>query len=50
MGTADDLDAFIAERTAMNPDFRRLVEEQLETRRLVPELAAEWERRGPSQE
>ena len=50
MVKADDLDAFIAERTAMIPDFPRLVEAELETRRLVLELAAERERQGLSQE
>ena len=46
----DDLDAFIAARTAMNPDFPELLQAELETRRLVLELAAERERQGLSQE
>src|SRR5205807_6172101 len=46
----DDLDAFIARRTTMNPEFPRLVEAALETRRLILELAAERERQGLSQE
>lgn len=50
MAKTDDLDAFIAERTAMNPDFPKLLEAELETRRLVLELAAERERQGLSQE
>ena len=50
MAKTDDLDAFIAKRTAMNPDFPKLVEAELETRRLVLELAAERERQGLSQE
>jgi predicted XRE-type DNA-binding protein len=50
MVKTDDLDAFIARRTAMNPDFPELVQAELETRRLVLELAAERERQGLSQE
>ncbi len=46
----DDLDAFIATRTAMNPDFPALLRAELETRRLVLQLAAERERQGLSQE
>src|SRR5713101_3675428 len=46
----DDLDAFIARRTAMNPEFPKLLDAALETRRLVHELAAERERQGLSQE
>jgi transcriptional regulator with XRE-family HTH domain len=46
----DDLDDFIARRTEMNPDFPELVQAELETRRLVLELAAERERQGLSQE
>ncbi len=46
----DDLDAFIAERTAMNPDFPELLQAELETRHLVLQLAAERERQGLSQE
>jgi DNA-binding XRE family transcriptional regulator len=50
MREGDDLDAFIARRTAMNPEFPKLVDAALETRRLVLELAAERERQGLSQE
>ncbi len=50
MPRPDDLDAFIDRRTAMNPEFPKLVNEALETRRLVRELAAERERQGLSQE
>jgi|ERR1035437_4104683 transcriptional regulator with XRE-family HTH domain len=50
MVKAADLDAFIARRTAMDPDFLKLAEAELETRRLVLELAAERERQGLSQE
>jgi transcriptional regulator with XRE-family HTH domain len=50
MVKTDDLDAFIAKRTAMNPDFPDLVQAELETRRLVLELASERERQGLSQE
>jgi len=50
MPRRDDLDEFIARRTAMNPDFPQLLETALETRRLVRELAAERERQGLSQE
>ncbi len=50
MAKRDDLDAFIAARTAMNPDFPELLQAELETRRLVLELAAERERQGLSQE
>lgn len=50
MRKGDDLDAFIARRTAMNPEFPKLVEAALETRRLVLELVAERERQGLSQE
>ncbi len=50
MRKGDDLDAFIARRTAMNPEFPKLVEAALETRRLILELAAERERQGLSQE
>jgi DNA-binding XRE family transcriptional regulator len=50
MGRRDDLDAFIARRTTMNPEFPKLVEAALETRRLILELAAERERQGLSQE
>ena len=50
MAKRDDLDAFIAARTEMNPDFPELLQAELETRRLVLELAAERERQGLSQE
>jgi ribosome-binding protein aMBF1 (putative translation factor) len=50
MPKRDDLDAFIAKRTAMNPEFPELVKAIVETRRLVRELAAERERQGFSQE
>lgn len=50
MPKGDDLDEFIARRTAMNPDFPELVNAAVETRRLVRELAAERERQGLSQE
>jgi DNA-binding XRE family transcriptional regulator len=49
MPKLDDLDAFIARRTAMNPKFPEMVEAAIETRRLVRELAAERERQGLSQ-
>ena len=50
MRTRDDLDAFIASRTARNPDFPKLMKAAIETRRLVRQLAAERERQGLSQE
>ena len=50
MAKRDDLDTFVAARTAMNPDFPELLQAELETRRLVLELAAERERQGLSQE
>jgi DNA-binding XRE family transcriptional regulator len=50
MAKGDDLDEFIARRTAMNPDFPELVKGAIETRRLIRELAAERERQGLSQE
>lgn len=50
MVKTDDLDAFIAKRTLMNPDFPDMVKAELETRRLVLELASERERQGLSQE
>ena len=50
MSNRDDLDAFIARRTALNPDFPQMVDAALETRRLLRELAAERERQGMSQE
>ncbi len=46
MGKTDALDAFIARRTAMNPDFPALVQVELGTRRQVLESAAERERRA----
>lgn len=46
MVKTDDLDALIAKRTLMNPDFPDLVKAELETRRLVLELASERERQG----
>src|SRR5713226_8920946 len=50
MPKGDDLDAFIARRTARNPAFLSLMKAASETRRLVRELAAERERQGLSQE
>src|SRR5438270_12495100 len=50
MGNRDDLDEFIARRTAMNPEFPKLMKAAIETRRLVRELAAERERQGLSQD
>jgi ribosome-binding protein aMBF1 (putative translation factor) len=50
MPNRDDLDEFIARRTALNPKFPELVAAAVETRRLVRELAAERERQGLSQE
>jgi ribosome-binding protein aMBF1 (putative translation factor) len=50
MRKKDDLDEFIARRTAMNPDFPKLMKAAIETRRLVRQLAAERERQGLSQE
>jgi ribosome-binding protein aMBF1 (putative translation factor) len=50
MSAGDDLDAFIARRTAANPDFPKMVDAALETRRLIRELASERERQGLSQE
>jgi DNA-binding XRE family transcriptional regulator len=50
MPRGDDLDAFIARRSAMNPEFPKLVEAALATRQLILELAAERERQGLSQE
>jgi len=50
MSKEDDLDAFIARRTAQNPDFPRLMKAAIETRRLVRQLAKERERQGLSQE
>jgi DNA-binding XRE family transcriptional regulator len=50
MPKRDDLDAFIARRTARNPDFPKLMKAAIETRRLVRQLAEERERQGLSQE
>src|SRR5713226_3272249 len=50
MRERDDLDDFIARRTAMNPDFPKLMKAAIETRRLVRQLAAERERQGLSQD
>ena len=50
MQKRDDLDEFIARRTAMNPEFPKLMKAAIETRRLVRQLAAERERQGLSQE
>jgi ribosome-binding protein aMBF1 (putative translation factor) len=50
MPERDDLDAFIARRTAKNPGFPSLMKAAGETRRLVRELAAERQRQGLSQE
>ena len=50
MSKRDDLDDFIAKRTAMNADFPKLMKAAIETRRLVRQLAAERERQGLSQD
>jgi ribosome-binding protein aMBF1 (putative translation factor) len=50
MPNGDDLDAFIARRTARNRAFPSLMKAASETKRLVRELAAERERQGLSQE
>lgn len=50
MRKRDDLDDFIAKRTAMNPEFPKLMKAAIETRRLVRQLAAERERQGLSQD
>jgi DNA-binding XRE family transcriptional regulator len=50
MRKRDDLDDFIAKRTAMNPGFPKLMKAAIETRRLVRQLAAERERQGLSQD
>lgn len=50
MRKTDDLDDFIARRTAMNPEFPKIMKAAIETRRLVRLLAAERERQGFSQE
>jgi DNA-binding XRE family transcriptional regulator len=49
MRKKDDLDDFIAKRTAMNPEFPKLMKAAIETRRLVRQLAAERARQGLSQ-
>jgi ribosome-binding protein aMBF1 (putative translation factor) len=49
MPKRDDLDKFVARRTAMNPKFPDLMRATEESRRLVGELAAERERQGLSQ-
>jgi predicted transcriptional regulator len=49
MPERDDLDDFIARRTAMNPEFPKLMKAAIETRRLIRQLAAERERQGLSQ-
>lgn len=45
----DDLDAYIAERTAKNPEFPKMVEAALRERRLLRELAARRVEMGLSQ-
>jgi len=50
MPRRDDLDEFVARRTAMNPKFPELMKAIEESRRLVRELAAERERQGLSQQ
>ena len=50
MPKRDDLNDFIARRTARNPDFPKLMKAAIETRRLVRQLADERERHGLSQE
>ena len=50
MRSTDDLDDFIARRTALNPEFPKMMKAAIETRRLVRQLAAERERLGLSQE
>ena len=50
MGKRDNLDAFIAARTAVNPDFPELLRGELATRSVVRQLAAERKRQGLSQE
>jgi DNA-binding XRE family transcriptional regulator len=50
MPRKDDLDAFIARRTAKNPEFPSLMKAASETRRLVRALAAERARQGLTQE
>lgn len=50
MPKRDDLDDFIARRTARNAEFPKLMKAAIETRRLVRQLAQERERQGLSQE
>jgi predicted transcriptional regulator len=50
MDGTDDLDEFIARRTAMNPEFPKMMKAAIETRRLVRQLVAERERQGLSQD
>jgi predicted transcriptional regulator len=50
MDGKDDLDEFIARRTAMNPEFPKMMKAAIETRRLVRQLVAERERQGLSQD
>jgi ribosome-binding protein aMBF1 (putative translation factor) len=50
MPKRDDLDEFVARRSAMNPKFPELMMAMEESRRLVRELAAERERQGLSQQ
>lgn len=50
MRKRDDLDEFITKRTAMNPEFPKVMKAAIETRRLVRQLAAERERQGLSQD
>lgn len=45
----DDLEAYIAKRTAKNPDFPKMVEAALKERRLLRELAARRVEMGLSQ-
>lgn len=45
----DDLDAYIAKRTARNPEFPKMVEAALKERRLLRELAARRVEMGLSQ-
>jgi transcriptional regulator with XRE-family HTH domain len=45
----DDLDAYIAKRTAKNPAFPKMVDAALKERRLLRELAARRVKMGLSQ-
>lgn len=45
----DDLDAYIAKRTARNPEFPKMVDAALKERRLLRELAARRVELGLSQ-